>query len=195
MAVEQDFLPFGIGVGANVIDQSDYAAAQSAGFVAVGFAAGLAQSAQLNKVWRQSSVIGYIIGQFISDLLIDQNVLDNGDTATLLSQFKSAVLAQAGGSSTPLIVTSSAPLVLDLTDTYVAFNRSAGVAAMPVQLPDLPIGQSCKIQDVRGNFSTAKVTVSPPGGTISNLANFVMNEDLQTCVFTRLTNVLWGVET
>ena len=192
---EQDFLPFGIGAGANVIDQATYAAAQSTGFVAVGFAAGLAQSAQVNKVWRQATVMAYVMGQFISDLLVSQDVLDNADTATLLAQFKSAVLAQSGGSSTPLIITASVDLALNATQTEVALNRTVSPVAFNLTLPDIAVGRSCTVTDIVGNLSTAKVKIFPPAGTISTKANFTMNEDLQSCTFTRYSNLLWGVKT
>lgn len=88
-----DFLVFGGGAGANVITQVTYLglAARTA-----GFASGVAQSAQLNKVWRQSSIMSAILGQFISDLT-GQDVLDDGSTITILANLKAAVSAQSIG--------------------------------------------------------------------------------------------------
>ncbi|WP_315384787.1 hypothetical protein [Microvirgula aerodenitrificans] len=87
-----DFLPFGNGPGANVVSQADYAALASR---SGGFASGMAKSAQVNKVWRQTSAVSAAIGQMIADLG-GQDVHDDGDTATLLAQLKSALEALGG---------------------------------------------------------------------------------------------------
>lgn len=81
MAVNQ-FLPFGTAGGANVIDQVTYSglAARTS-----GFASGTAQSAQLNKVWRQSSIIAAMIGQMIADYS-GSDANDDGDIPTLESR-------------------------------------------------------------------------------------------------------------
>lgn len=89
-----DFLPFAGGAGANVIDQPTYAALTA--LLANGFSSGTAQSAQLNKVWRQSSIAAAILAQFIVDST-GQNATDDGTTATLLANLKAAVRAQSLG--------------------------------------------------------------------------------------------------
>jgi len=85
-----DFLPFGTAGGANVMSQAAYAAlgARSSGFVA-----GTALSAQLNKAWRQSSVMAYIIGQFVADHS-GEDALDDGDLAELYARFETAIRRQ-----------------------------------------------------------------------------------------------------
>lgn len=87
-----DFLVFGGGAGANVISQSAYSGltARSA-----GFSAGVAQSAQLNKVWRQSSIMSAVLAQFISDRT-GLDVLDDGTTATVLANLKASAAAVNG---------------------------------------------------------------------------------------------------
>lgn len=82
-----DFLPFAISVGANVLDQTDYAALAAVG---TGFTSGTAQSEQLNKVWRQGTVMANVVG----DLIVEQtgqDALDDGTTATLLTNLTAAV--------------------------------------------------------------------------------------------------------
>lgn len=88
-----DFLVFGGAGGANVIAQVTYSglAARTS-----GFSSGVANSAQLNKVWRQSSIMSAILGQFIVDLT-GLDALDDGTTTTLLANLKSAVALQAPG--------------------------------------------------------------------------------------------------
>ncbi|MDN7413471.1 hypothetical protein QZM42_33640 [Burkholderia vietnamiensis] len=86
-----DFLAFGGGGAANVIDQAAYAALAAR---LTGFQSGTAQSAQLNKVWRQSSIMAAVIAQFIVNQT-GQNAVDDGTTATLLSNFATAVAVSA----------------------------------------------------------------------------------------------------
>ncbi|MCA8480254.1 hypothetical protein LGN35_20125 [Burkholderia multivorans] len=91
MATQNDFLPFATGPGANVMAQADYEALEA---LLTGFQSGTAQSAQLNKVWRQSSIMAAVLGQFIVDLT-GQDAVDDGTTATLLANLKMAVQAQS----------------------------------------------------------------------------------------------------
>lgn len=82
------FLPFAIEDDANVMSQTDYdalTARQS------GFEMGVASSRQLNKVWRQSSTISSVLSQFICNHQTD-DVLDNGEIPTLLTQFEAALI-------------------------------------------------------------------------------------------------------
>lgn len=88
MANTSDFLPFAVGSGANVLSQGDYAALTAV--LANGFQAGTAISAQLNKVWRQSSIMSAVIGQFIANNS-GQNAVDDGTIATLLANFGKAL--------------------------------------------------------------------------------------------------------
>uniref|UniRef100_UPI000572A6A1 hypothetical protein n=2 Tax=Pseudomonas nitroreducens TaxID=46680 RepID=UPI000572A6A1 len=83
-----DFLPFAGGAGANVLTQSAYLALTA--LRSNGFSAGTAQSAQLNKVWRQSSIMAAAVAQMISDNA-GVDVLDDGSTATILANLKTAV--------------------------------------------------------------------------------------------------------
>ncbi|AIO68009.1 hypothetical protein DM82_1188 [Burkholderia oklahomensis] len=86
-----DFLPFGGGGSANVIDQLTYAALAAR---TTGFQSGTAQSAQLNKVWRQSSIMAAVVAQFVVNQT-GQNATDDGTTATLLSNLATAVAVSA----------------------------------------------------------------------------------------------------
>lgn len=88
-----DFLPFATGAGANVLAQSDYAALPA---VASGYQSGVAKSQQLNKTWRQSSIMAAVLAQFIADQS-GQNSVDDGTTATLLSNLKASIKALTNG--------------------------------------------------------------------------------------------------
>ncbi|VVD75513.1 hypothetical protein PAQ31011_00849 [Pandoraea aquatica] len=89
-----DFLAFASGASANVLSQADYAALSA--LLASGFQAGTAQSAQVNKVWRQSSIMAAVLAQLIVDTT-GQNAVDDGTTATLLANLKAAVSARSVG--------------------------------------------------------------------------------------------------
>ncbi|AOK00198.1 hypothetical protein [Burkholderia vietnamiensis] len=89
MTIQNDFLPFATGPGANVVDQTTYAALSA---LATGFLSGTALSNQLNKVWRQSSIMSAVVAQFIV-AQTGQAAVDDGTTPTLLANFTKAVNA------------------------------------------------------------------------------------------------------
>lgn len=88
-----DFLTFAGGGGANSITQAAYAALTT--IRANGFIAGTAESNQLNKVWRQSSIMAAVLGQVIGDIS-GQNAIDDGTTATLVANLKIAIAVPPG---------------------------------------------------------------------------------------------------
>ncbi|WP_176331150.1 hypothetical protein [Burkholderia vietnamiensis] len=88
-----NFKAFAAAAGANVMTQADYEALAA---LLTGFVSGTAQSAQLNKVWRQSSIMAAVLAQFIVDIT-GQDAIDDGTTTTLLANLKAAVLAQSVG--------------------------------------------------------------------------------------------------
>ena len=87
--VENDFLPFAVGSGANVETQSNWA---SDTVLQNGFQSGIANSAQVNKCLRQATIIAAMIAQFIVDQS-GQPAIDNGTTATLEANFGTAINA------------------------------------------------------------------------------------------------------
>ncbi|HGM4958859.1 TPA: hypothetical protein ACKPZ6_002399 [Serratia liquefaciens] len=84
---KNDFKPFAIGEFSNVISQQDYEALPAVG---AGFNAGIARSEQLNKVWRQSSVMASVLGNFIAEQSGD-DVLDNGNLDNLKISLETAI--------------------------------------------------------------------------------------------------------
>ncbi|WP_186177880.1 phage tail protein [Burkholderia gladioli] len=91
MAASNDFLVFAGGAGANVLSQADYAQLAA---ISVGFQSGVAQSAALNKAWRQSSIMASVLAQFIV-AQTGQSAVDDGTTATLLANLLAAIQATA----------------------------------------------------------------------------------------------------
>lgn len=87
-----DFLTFSAASGANVVTQSAWVGLST--LRAQGFQSGVAQSAQVNKAIRQASIISSIVAQYVADT-VGQDVLDDGTTATILGNLKSAIRAQS----------------------------------------------------------------------------------------------------
>lgn len=84
---KNEFKPFAIGEYANVLSQNEY---ESLPAVGAGFTAGVAKSEELNKVWRQSSVMSSVLGDFIS-INSGDDVLDDGDTSKVLQSLIKAL--------------------------------------------------------------------------------------------------------
>lgn len=144
MPIENDFIPFAVGGSANVISQATYAADTT--LTQGGFTSGIATSAQLNKVWRQSSIMAAVIASFIV-AETGQTAIDDGTTATLLANFTAAVNAASKNK-------------IVLTDTGTA---NAYAAANPVPLTALPtttgFTQTVKI----AHLNTGTSTYAPDG--------------------------------
>lgn len=138
---KNDFLLFGTGAGSNVLSQSAYAALAAR---QTGFLSGVAKSAELNKVWRQSAFISSVIAQFISDQT-GLDVLDDGDAVTLEYKFRAAILAymqtraasEVAAGTLKLATTAQAQALTDdtaaltpkkLADAFKGSNQSTGVA-------------------------------------------------------------------
>ncbi|RQZ78856.1 hypothetical protein DF056_20910 [Burkholderia cepacia] len=149
MAIQNDFLPFAVGAGANVLTQSAYAALAA---IESGYQAGTAQSAACNKTWRQSSVMTAVIAQFIV-AQTGQPAIDDGTTGALLANFTQAVSA-ASRNSVVLVDTGSAnayaaanaapftalPTATGIAQTFSVAHANTGASTYaPDGLPAAPI--------------------------------------------------------
>lgn len=187
-----DFLVFaGVG-GANVITQAQYVALLAE---ATGFQSGIASSAQANKVFRQSSIISSMIGQFIVDET-GSNATDDGTTATLEANFILALQAVTfvklstvlnlyvnastgvdtnNGRSPSLpfrtiqAAVNSAYINYNFNNNALIINCASGTYTNPVVLQGMPIG--CPLITILGNVSSpASVVVN-----VSNANAFIVN--------------------
>jgi microcystin-dependent protein len=86
MSVENDFVAFATGSGANVLSQASYLANAQ---LPIGQQSGVASSALNNKALRQATYVVSQIAQYIANCL-GANVLDNATPATLLAQIQAA---------------------------------------------------------------------------------------------------------
>lgn len=88
-----DYLPIANGTGANVESQAQYVTdLGSGGSLQNGYQSGLAKSIQVNKTLRQSSMMTAALANFIANTL-NENVLDDGNLASLITLLTSAIQA------------------------------------------------------------------------------------------------------
>jgi hypothetical protein len=136
-----DFLPFANDAAANVVTQATYLAAATGGYGQYGFSAGIAPSNQLNKVWRQSSVMTAALANMVSTALT-ANVLDSGGAASvtaLQAQLVSAIQAVAVSALPPvtpqgrLTLTAATPVILsDVASSSVVYYTACTGNYVPV---------------------------------------------------------------
>ncbi|WP_371355602.1 hypothetical protein ACA087_00835 [Pseudomonas chlororaphis] len=126
-----DFLPFGGGSGANVLSQSAYAALAAR---TNGFSSGVAKSPELNKVWRQASIMASSLAQFISDQS-GQNVVDDGTTATIINNLLVAIRAanrsQLGNYAGVTALNANTTLTASQAGQVFHWYGAAGVLTLP----------------------------------------------------------------
>ena len=122
MTTENDFLQWAVGDDANVLSQAAYAASP---LVTTGVLPGVAASALANKTWRQPATMANIIAQFIIQQ-INQPVIDDGTTATILANFTAAILSASGNIAT-VNAAGNSNVTLDdiLISDQLALRRSS----------------------------------------------------------------------
>ncbi|WP_431222590.1 phage tail protein [Serratia sp. L9] len=120
---KNEFLPFGTASNANVLTNAEYTALPAR---TSGFTAGVAKAKDMNKVWRQASVIAAAVAQFIADQS-EQDVLDNGDMEALKVNLQNAIKAYANSH-----LTTASTTVAGITKLSSETNStSATLAATP----------------------------------------------------------------
>lgn len=140
-----DFKAFATGAGANVLTQPEFVALTA--LITNGFQSGTANSEQLNKVWRQSSVIASVIG----DLIVKQtgqDVLDDGTPGTILTNLQAAILY----STTTVIVGGTA-------------NSITALFPYVPEVSDLVNGITFRFKATSSTTSTTP-TFTPNSGTV-----------------------------
>ena len=152
MAGSNDFLAFGTASGANVLSQASYAALAAR---TAGFASGLATSAQLNKVWRQSSFVTSAIAQWMANQT-GTNIYDDGNQANFITNFIAA-----------LANTGRIRLSADLT-IYVATTGNASTnTGLTVGSPFLTVQRAWSFLQQNYDLNGYVVTISVADGTYS----------------------------
>ncbi|MBH3072469.1 tail fiber protein [Serratia marcescens] len=136
---KNEFLPFGTAANANVLPNTDYQVLPAR---AVGFGSGVAKSEQMNTVWRQASTMAAVLAQFIADQS-GQDVLDNGDLATLQINLENAVG----------IIPTGIPMPWPGSVAPTGWLKCNGSAFDKIKYPKLAIAYPSGIlPDLRGEF-------------------------------------------
>ena len=152
-----DFLPFGTADGANVLAQSDYSslAARTA-----GFASGIARSAQMNKVWRQSSFFSAGMSKWMADNS-GLDMLDDGDLTAHVGRIDNA-LSKLLGTALQTITASTATLVAGARRMVLV---NAGSNSVTITLPAANAlgGRPIQYNFIRTDSSANTVTVQRAG--------------------------------
>ncbi|NDL36573.1 tail fiber protein [Photorhabdus laumondii] len=157
---KNEFLTFGIAEGANVLSNEEYAALAAR---VNGFSAGVAKSRELNKAWRQSSIITHILADFIAKES-GKDVLDDGNIDALKSN-----LALAIKNATPEVRDASLTQkgITQLTDKTGNSNTLAATQKL--------------VSDVNDNANT-KLAKNQNGADIPDKNAFVKNLGLSETV-------------
>jgi len=139
-----DFQPFASGGTANVVSQATYLSLL-AGSLANGFQSGTAASNQVNKVWRQASIMAAVMGQIVANTGTD--ALDTQSVSTLVTNLLAAIMA--GNGASPAVSDSSTKIA---TTAYVV-NR---------------IAQDAPTKTGSGASGTWNINISGNAGSVTN---------------------------
>lgn len=154
-----EFKAFATGAGANVITQAEYEALAS---LAAGFSAGTARSNELNKVWRQASIMAAVLAQLIVDQT-GHDALDDGTTSALLENLKSAI--QGLGSAQPASTTVAGIIEIATNAEHVA-GASGGLAATPAGIAAVLQGAMMTYAVGSGSANAHTATYTPAVSTL-----------------------------
>lgn len=131
MAHQVDYKPIAHDGAANVITQVQYEIDLDVGGpLEHGYEAGTAESAQVNKTLRQSSMMTSALANVVANAL-NQDLLDDGDLATLITKLTAALLGTAwttGDVKTTIKTVADAGWVL-MTDGTIGSAASTGTYA------------------------------------------------------------------
>ncbi len=158
-----EILPFGIGAGSNVMTQADYEAlAARVG----GFSSGVAKSEQLNKIWRQSAFVASVLAQFIANRSAE-DVLDDGDTANLLTNLELALKTYVNGHLPVASITTAG--ISQLSNSITSTSET--LAATSKAVKTVNDGIPAFLTGVIGTSRNAKMSVTAASATATFTAD------------------------
>ncbi len=115
-----DFQTVAAAAGANVVTQAQYLALTS--LLADGLTSGIVNSAQLNKILRQSSFVSAAMAQIIANTGV--NAADDGNLATFVTNFLAAL--GNSGMTRRAVFTSSGTFTVPANVTQIWVSGCAG---------------------------------------------------------------------
>ncbi|MEM8310916.1 gp53-like domain-containing protein [Morganella morganii] len=164
---KNEFLPFGTAEGANVLSNQEYEALAARHN---GFNSGVAKSKELNKVWRQASLIASAVAQFIVDT--DQkDLLDTGDVADIKSRLASAInlIISNGDYVTNPYLKLELLKKIDKADITQQLGNDTG-KVVSQNLLTAELGKKASVADVN-----SKLAKDQNGADIPNKDTFIKN--------------------
>lgn len=178
-----DFLVFGGGSSPNVIDQPTYAALAAR---LAGFQSGTALSAQLNKVWRQSSIMAAVLAQFTANFS-GQNSVDDGTTATLVANLQAAI--NAAGITAPQFDSSTSFATTAFVQRALGNYAGALVINAASTLTKAAAGQIVELNGTSTFITTLPLSaVVGVGGRMA----FINQSGVDQTVATQGTENIWS---
>lgn len=168
---KNEFLPFGTAEGANVLSNQEYEALAARHN---GFTSGVAKSKELNKVWRQASLIASAVAQFIADT--DQkDLLDTGDVADIKSRLASAInlIISNGDYVTNPYLKLELLKKIDKADITQQLGNDTG-KVVSQNLLATELGKKASVADVNG-----KMAKDQNGADIPDKPKFIENLGLE----------------
>lgn len=193
-----DFLPFATAGGAGVLTQSEYAALAAR---LSGFLDGIAEPTEVNKVWRQASVMAAMLGQFIGDYG-NLDALDDGDVADLVRDFARSIqrgtfaYVVATGTAnawtvapTPALAAYAAGRVLNIIAP--ATNTSTTVNANISTLGNRRIKKANGADPAVGDLVSGQIYATIDDGTNIRVLSLLPSDALAT-VNANKTTVVYG---
>jgi hypothetical protein len=198
MPVENDFVAFAIGSGANVESQATYLADPA---LTNGQQPGLASSALNNKALRQATTIANVIAQFIANQT-GQNVLDNGIPATILTNLITALVPakniKTETSAYTAVINDYIKCSNSSTSYAITLPTAVGCAGQSITIvrTDNAIGSPITVASTSaqtiGQYAGGVPTLITQGETwsfLSDGANWQITEHNSNTLPTNFTNV------
>lgn len=125
------------------------------------------------------------------------NWLSGDLIANVVTAGQMAAMVQQVSISPIRIVTASGAFTITTADAngHIGLQRTSGLGPSSTTLPsNATPGQDYTIEDLAGNAFQYPITVNAPAGqSIAGLAEFVMNTDRQSKIFTFYGNNVWSV--
>ncbi|VUT16878.1 hypothetical protein SB6413_06081 [Klebsiella pasteurii] len=159
---ENDFKPFAVGAGANVLTQDEWEALVA---LSTGFTAGIARAGEINKALRQATVMASVLAQYIADTS-GSDVLDDGDIGALVVKLKNTINSIIPDVPVASVNSKTGAVVLNASDVgaYSPENCPLPVGAILQMGNDTnpaTIYPGTAWKDLAGDYSGRVISIGP----------------------------------
>jgi hypothetical protein len=181
-----DYFPIATSANATVDTQANFV---GSGYQLNGFQDGIADPAQCNKVWRQSSMAASALANAVAQIL-DINILDDGNidalTANVIAAIKGAATGVVNGANGLVTVAFSATPVFDASQGSTFEITLTGNVTSSTIINFSP-GQ--KLTLIVKEDSIGGHTFSPPTSSMSPISTAANVTNVQTFIVDSGSNV------